>query len=228
MVNRIWYQASKPEMEFNILNMIYAALPRHAQTEKTTNLKTTVYWGSTHGAEYIPHCASNTTFVVLVVVGGLVLIHLPYHVFYRILVVIGILLEDCIHQYSLNLLQLCLKKQDDPKNLDNTERQPQTWRWHRKWRWVQKWRQPQKGRWPWKWRWAKNEGDPKKRRLTKNEDDPKIKTTQKWRQPQKKWRWPAKIKKTQKTNQKMKMTQKLKTTQNDDDPKMEDNPNKCK
>ena len=36
MLNRKWYQASKPEMEFNIINKIYAALPRHAQTEKTT------------------------------------------------------------------------------------------------------------------------------------------------------------------------------------------------
>ena len=36
MLNRKWYQASKPEMEFNIINIIYAALPRHAQTEKTT------------------------------------------------------------------------------------------------------------------------------------------------------------------------------------------------
>ena len=27
---------SKPEMEFNIINMMYVALPRYAQTEKTT------------------------------------------------------------------------------------------------------------------------------------------------------------------------------------------------
>ena len=27
---------SKPEMEFKIMNMMYAALPRYAQTEKTT------------------------------------------------------------------------------------------------------------------------------------------------------------------------------------------------
>ena len=36
MLNQKWFQASKPEMEFNIINMMYAALPRRAQTEKTT------------------------------------------------------------------------------------------------------------------------------------------------------------------------------------------------
>ena len=36
MLNRKWYQASKPEIEFNIINMMYVALPRHPQTEKTT------------------------------------------------------------------------------------------------------------------------------------------------------------------------------------------------
>ena len=36
MINRKWYQASKPEMECIVINMMYAALPRHKQTEKTT------------------------------------------------------------------------------------------------------------------------------------------------------------------------------------------------
>ena len=36
MLNRKIYQASKPEMEFHMINIIYAALPTHAQTEKTT------------------------------------------------------------------------------------------------------------------------------------------------------------------------------------------------
>ena len=36
MSNRICYQVFKPEMEFHMIYMIYAALPMHAQTEKTT------------------------------------------------------------------------------------------------------------------------------------------------------------------------------------------------
>ena len=36
MLNRKWYQVSKPEMEFHMINIIYAALPMCAQTEKTT------------------------------------------------------------------------------------------------------------------------------------------------------------------------------------------------
>ena len=36
MSNQKWYEASKPESEFHMINMIYAALPIHAQTEKTT------------------------------------------------------------------------------------------------------------------------------------------------------------------------------------------------
>ena len=36
MLNRKWYQASKPEMEFHMMNTMYAALPMHAQTEKMT------------------------------------------------------------------------------------------------------------------------------------------------------------------------------------------------
>ena len=36
MLNRKWYQASKPEMEFHMINIIYAALSIRAQTEKTT------------------------------------------------------------------------------------------------------------------------------------------------------------------------------------------------
>ena len=36
MLNRIWYQASKPELEFHIINIMYAALPMRAHTEKTT------------------------------------------------------------------------------------------------------------------------------------------------------------------------------------------------
>ena len=35
MLNRKWYQASKPEMEFHMMNMIHAALPMRAQREKT-------------------------------------------------------------------------------------------------------------------------------------------------------------------------------------------------
>ena len=36
MFNRKWYQASKPEMEFHMINITYVALHMHAQTEKTT------------------------------------------------------------------------------------------------------------------------------------------------------------------------------------------------
>ena len=36
MLNRKWYQLSKPEIEFLMINMMYAALPMCAQTEKTT------------------------------------------------------------------------------------------------------------------------------------------------------------------------------------------------
>ena len=36
MLNRKSYQASKPEMEFHMMNIIYAALSMRAQTEKTT------------------------------------------------------------------------------------------------------------------------------------------------------------------------------------------------
>ena len=36
MLNRKWYQGSKPEMEFHMMNIIYAALSISAQTEKTT------------------------------------------------------------------------------------------------------------------------------------------------------------------------------------------------
>ena len=36
MLNRKSYQVSKPEMEFHMINIIYAALPMRAQTEKTT------------------------------------------------------------------------------------------------------------------------------------------------------------------------------------------------
>ena len=36
MLNRKLYQALIPEMEFHMLNIIYAALPMCAQTEKTT------------------------------------------------------------------------------------------------------------------------------------------------------------------------------------------------
>ena len=32
MLNRKWYQASKPEMEFHMINMMYAALPMRATT----------------------------------------------------------------------------------------------------------------------------------------------------------------------------------------------------
>ena len=38
MLNWKWYQASNMEIEFNIINMMYAALPMLAQTEKTTFL----------------------------------------------------------------------------------------------------------------------------------------------------------------------------------------------
>ena len=34
MLNRKWYQASKPEMEFHMINIIYAALPMHTQTKQ--------------------------------------------------------------------------------------------------------------------------------------------------------------------------------------------------
>ena len=36
MLNRKWYQGSKPEMEFHMINIIYGALSISAQTEKTT------------------------------------------------------------------------------------------------------------------------------------------------------------------------------------------------
>ena len=36
MLNRKYYQVSKPEIDFHIINIIYAALPMHAQIEKTT------------------------------------------------------------------------------------------------------------------------------------------------------------------------------------------------
>ena len=36
MLNRKWYQVSTPEMEFHIINITYAALLLHAQTERTT------------------------------------------------------------------------------------------------------------------------------------------------------------------------------------------------
>ena len=36
MLNRKRYQASKPELEFHMINMIYAALSMRTQTEKTT------------------------------------------------------------------------------------------------------------------------------------------------------------------------------------------------
>ena len=36
MSNRICYQVSEPEMEFPMIDIIYTALPMHAQTEKTT------------------------------------------------------------------------------------------------------------------------------------------------------------------------------------------------
>ena len=36
MLNRKWYQVSKPEMEFHMINIIYASLPLCAQTDKTT------------------------------------------------------------------------------------------------------------------------------------------------------------------------------------------------
>ena len=38
----------------------------HRQKRRHFHAKTTVYWRSTHGAEHIPHRASNTTFGVLV------------------------------------------------------------------------------------------------------------------------------------------------------------------
>ena len=38
----------------------------HKQKRRHFHAKTAVYWRSTHGAEHIPHCGSNTTFVVLV------------------------------------------------------------------------------------------------------------------------------------------------------------------
>ena len=34
MLNRKWYQTSKPEMEFHMINMIHAALPMCAEREK--------------------------------------------------------------------------------------------------------------------------------------------------------------------------------------------------
>ena len=36
MLNRKWYQASKPEMLFHIINIMYAAMPMRAKIEKTT------------------------------------------------------------------------------------------------------------------------------------------------------------------------------------------------
>ena len=36
MLNLIYYQVSKPEMEFHMINIMYVALPMRAQTGKTT------------------------------------------------------------------------------------------------------------------------------------------------------------------------------------------------
>ena len=67
MLNRKWYQASKPEMEFHMINMMYRHCPcAHGQKRRDFHAKTTVNWRSTHGAGHIPQCASNMTFVVLV------------------------------------------------------------------------------------------------------------------------------------------------------------------
>ena len=38
MINRAFYQMSKPEMEFHMIHKMYVALPKCAQTEKTTSL----------------------------------------------------------------------------------------------------------------------------------------------------------------------------------------------
>ena len=67
MLNRKWYQASKPEMEFHMINMLYAVLPLRARTEKTTfSCKDNcILTKHTRHLTY-PLCASNTTFVVLV------------------------------------------------------------------------------------------------------------------------------------------------------------------
>ena len=35
MINRKWYQASEPEMEFHMINMIYAALSMRARLERS-------------------------------------------------------------------------------------------------------------------------------------------------------------------------------------------------
>ena len=38
MLNQKWYKVSKPEMEFHMINKIYAALSMRAQTDTTTQL----------------------------------------------------------------------------------------------------------------------------------------------------------------------------------------------
>ena len=38
MLNRKWYQVSKPEMEFHIINIMYAALPMRAHTNRKDNI----------------------------------------------------------------------------------------------------------------------------------------------------------------------------------------------
>ena len=54
MLDRKWYQASKPEMEFHIINLLYAAL--HRQKRRHFHAKTTAHWRSIYGTGHIPLC----------------------------------------------------------------------------------------------------------------------------------------------------------------------------
>ena len=45
ILNRKCYQVSEPEIVLHMINIIYAALPMHGQTEKTTSAKLYIYIG---------------------------------------------------------------------------------------------------------------------------------------------------------------------------------------
>ena len=65
MLNQKWYQVSKLEMEFSMINIIYAALLMHAQTEKMTFsckddctlMKHTRSWTYRQRSDYCRHAA---------------------------------------------------------------------------------------------------------------------------------------------------------------------------
>ena len=56
MLSRKWYQASKLEMEFHMIDILYAALSIHAQTEETTLSCKDDCTLTKHGAGHIPLC----------------------------------------------------------------------------------------------------------------------------------------------------------------------------